>query len=86
MSWQALRDLYDDIETPIALTRFAREIIDDIIAEAPVSEDAKSDLCKEVRNALDTHLEGEAYVLANYLVVLLKKFPAADPYLHLNEE
>jgi len=86
MSWQALRDLYEDIETPIALTRFAREILHEVIPGARISEAAKTDLHNEVRAALERQLEGHAYVLANYLVALMKTLPIVDPYQHINEE
>jgi hypothetical protein len=86
MSWQALRDLYADIEAPIALTRFAGEIMHEVIPEARISEEAKDDLCNSVRNTLNKHLEGLGYVLANYLVALMRKLPAADPYQHVDED
>jgi hypothetical protein len=58
----------------------------EVIPEARISEVAKNDLCNEVRNALDKHLEGHGYVLANYLVALMKKHPDADPYQHVDED
>lgn len=86
MSWQALRDLYNDIETPIALTRFAGEIMHEVIPELRISEAAKTDLYNAIRNALNRRLEGHGCVLANYLVALMKKLPGADPYQHVDED
>ena len=42
-SWQTMRDLYDDIEVPIALVRFAREIVLEVIEEAHISPAAKTE-------------------------------------------
>lgn len=84
-SWQVMRDLYDDIETPLALVRFAREIVLEVIEEASISPAAKTDLTNELRTVLDKHLKGHEFVLANYLVDLMQQLPAADPYNHPDE-
>ena len=84
-SWQVMRDLYDEIEVPIALVRFAREIVFDVIDEASISPDAKADLTNELRIVLDKHLKGHEFKLANYLFDLMQQLPAADPYNHPDE-
>jgi hypothetical protein len=86
VSWQALRDMYDEIDTPLTLVRFANDVVNEIIADAPISPDAKADLQNEVRDALDRRIRGYDYVLANYLITLMTKLPAADPYQHVGEE
>ena len=86
VSWQVLRDMYDDVETPLTLVRFANEVVNEVIADARISPDAKADLQNEVRNALDRHLAGHDYALANYLNALMTRLPAADPYRHVGEE
>ena len=84
--WQALRDLYEDIEVPLSLVRFARELMHEVLDEIPMPQDVKLALYNEIRARLEEHIKGHEYVLANYLVVLMASFPAADPYQHPEEE
>jgi hypothetical protein len=86
VSWQALRDMYDEVEMPLTLVRFANDVVNEIIADAPISPDAKAELQNEVRDALDRRIRGYDYVLSNYLITLMTKLPAADPYQHVGEE
>lgn len=84
-SWQTLRDLYDDLETPLALVKFAREIVLEVIDKGDIAPATQTDLTIELRRVLQKHLNGHGYLLANYLYDLMQEFPAADPYNHPNE-
>jgi hypothetical protein len=85
-SWQVMRDLYDELEVPIALVRFAREVVFNVIDEAPISSDAKNELTNKLRTVLDKHLAGHEFKLANYLFDLMEILPTADPYQHVDEK
>jgi len=84
--WEALRSMYDEIEVPIALMRFARELMHQVLDEVPMPAETKVELYNEIRATLDKHIEGHYYVLANYLVVLMESYPATDPYQHVGEK
>ncbi len=84
--WQALRGMYDDIEVPIALMRFARELLHEVIDEIPMPNESKLELYDAIKDTLTKHIEGNEYVLANYLVVLMESYPATDPYQHVDEK
>jgi hypothetical protein len=84
--WQALRDMYDDIEVPLALVRFARELMHEVLDEIPMPQDVKLALYNEIRARVEERIKGHDYVLANYLIVLMARLPAADPYQHVEEE
>jgi hypothetical protein len=76
--------MYDDIEVPIALTRFARDILHGVLDDVPMSPETKRALYDEIRATLDKHIQGHDYVLANYLVVLMESYPTTDPYQHID--
>lgn len=60
--------------------------LSEIVTALAIPEPQKTYLLDEIRNLADKHLEGLGYAIANYLVVLMTKLPAADPYQHLEEE
>ena len=41
---------------------------------------------RSILTLLDKHLEGHGYVPADYLIALMRKLPAADPYHHVAED
>ena len=84
--WEALRSMYDEIEVPIALMRFAREVMHQVLDEVPMPSETKLALYNEIRVALDKHIQGYEYVLGNYLVVLMESYPATDPYQHVDKK
>lgn len=84
--WEALRSMYDEIEVPIALVRFARELLHEVLDEVPMPAETKLALYNEIRATLDNYIQGHDYVLANYLVVLMGSYPATDPYQHAGDK
>ena len=84
--WQFLRSMYDDIDVPLALVRFARELMHEVLDEVPMPGETKLALYNEIRATLDKHIQGHDYALANYLVVLMESYPATDPYQHVDEK
>jgi hypothetical protein len=84
--WEALRSMYDEIEVPIALMRFARELMHEVIDDVPMPKESNHQLYKAIEQVLMKHIQGKECDLANYLVVLMDSYPATDPYQHLDEK
>ncbi|HVI77074.1 MAG TPA: hypothetical protein VM715_02695 [Candidatus Acidoferrum sp.] len=86
MSWQSLREMFDDIERPISLVRFAQDIYYETLELHERQLPKGTDLLGEIRITLDKEISGDAFVLALFIVELFKKFPAANPYNHPEED
>jgi len=84
--WEALRSMYNDIEVPIVLMRFAREIMHGVIDDVPMPKESNHQLYKAIEHVLMKHIQGKEYDLANYLVVLMDSYPETDPYEHVDKK
>ena len=78
--------MYRDIEVPIALMRFARQLMHEVIDDVPMPKESNHQLCKAIEHTLMKHIHGKEYDLANYLAVLMDSYPETDPHQHPKEK